>query len=162
MVEAAARLGNTSSMLRVLIAVDETPAAEQAVRFAARLFKPASDAQITVLYVRPLPAAPVVAGPAPPIARSNLEREVQQAERELLEEAAATLRSAGLQVETRLETGQPAEEIGRVANEGDYDLVVLGSHGHGAVRELIVGTVSAAVVGLVQRPVLLVPEGSGA
>ena len=107
-VEAADTLGNTSGVMRVLVAVDETLAAEQAVRFAARLLKPGTDTRVTVLYVRPLPAAPVVAGPGPAIAQSQLEREVRQAERELLDEAAATLREAGLEVETRLGILVPA------------------------------------------------------
>tara|TARA_B100000965_G_scaffold215949_2_gene180627 strand:+ start:33879 stop:34187 length:309 start_codon:yes stop_codon:yes gene_type:complete len=56
---------------------------------------------------------------------SSLEREYQEVRR-ILMEAAETLQTSGLPVETRLAAGNPAEEIGRVASEVGAELIVVG------------------------------------
>ena len=148
-------------MLRVLVAVDQSTTARQAVRFAARLLTTAKDTQVTILFVRTMPPGAVVAGAVPGIAPSPLEREVERVERELLDGAAEPFRAAGLAVDTRVEIGQPTEEIVRVAGQDHYDLLVIGSSSHSTVRGFILGSVSAAVAGTAPCPVLLVPAGAG-
>lgn len=60
----------------------------------------------------------------------------------------------GLEVLTERARGRAAEELTAAANEAD--LTVLGSRGLGGVRGFVVGSVSLAVVGSAQRPVVLV------
>ena len=56
--------------------------------------------------------------------------------------------------------------VGKIVAEVDRlapDLVLMGSHGHGRLYEMLVGSVTNAVVRKVRRPVLLVPsQGAGA
>lgn len=54
--------------------------------------------------------------------------------------------------------GQPGPEICRTAEEGGYDVVVIGSHGTGLVRQLLRGSVSHHVIQHCRCPVLVVPE----
>jgi nucleotide-binding universal stress UspA family protein len=58
----------------------------------------------------------------------------------------------------RIEHGEPSEEILRVADEGDYDLVVVGSRGLGRLGSLMLGSVSKDVVAGSPRPVMVVAE----
>jgi len=51
----------------------------------------------------------------------------------------------------------PSDEILRVAEREDTDLVVLATHGHGAVRRALTGSVASAVARAADGPVLLVP-----
>jgi nucleotide-binding universal stress UspA family protein len=51
----------------------------------------------------------------------------------------------------------PADEILRAAEEGDADLLVLATHGHGALRRALNGSVASAVARRATCPVLLVP-----
>ena len=53
--------------------------------------------------------------------------------------------------------GSTAETIVRKATEIDADLIVVGSHGHGAMYQLLVGSVSEAVLRQSEIPVLVVP-----
>lgn len=82
--------------------------------------------------------------------------------RELLEEQAQRLRSAGGTVAgTHLKKGRPAEEIAYLAQELEADLVVVGSRGLGSVKRLVVGSVSERVVQLDPCPTLVVRGGEG-
>ncbi len=56
----------------------------------------------------------------------------------------------------RIELGDPAAEILRVAEEIKCDLIVLGSHGRGAIARLLMGNVAEHVVRRATCPVLVV------
>lgn len=64
---------------------------------------------------------------------------------------------AGVTVRTHLAAGDPADVICAYADEVGARMVVMGTHGHGRVMRLLVGSVSAAVVRQSARPVLVVP-----
>ena len=52
--------------------------------------------------------------------------------------------------------GPAAEVIADVANKGGYDLVVLGSHGHGSLANLVMGSVATKVLANCSTPALLI------
>lgn len=68
-------------------------------------------------------------------------------------EAAAT-RFKELKPEQKLESGDPAKTILKVAKTGDFDIIVMGSRGHGGT-EMMLGSVSDHVVQYADRPVLI-------
>jgi len=53
-------------------------------------------------------------------------------------------------------TGKPGELIAKTATDGKFDLVVMGSHGHGALVNLVVGSVATEVLASCKVPVLIV------
>ena len=53
-------------------------------------------------------------------------------------------------------TGTAAEVIGKMADKGKFDLVVMGSHGHGNLMNLVMGSVANQVLARCKAPVLLV------
>ena len=56
----------------------------------------------------------------------------------------------------RVEAGNPVQRIVSVAEEGDYDLVVMGTHGHGKLGDAIVGSIAGGVISRCSKPVLVV------
>jgi len=52
--------------------------------------------------------------------------------------------------------GHAAEHIARSADTGKFDLLVMGSHGHGNLVNLVMGSVTAKVLAGCRTPVLLV------
>lgn len=52
--------------------------------------------------------------------------------------------------------GMPGEMIAKVAQTGKFDLVMMGSHGHGALGNLVMGSVATQVLAHCKVPVLLV------
>jgi nucleotide-binding universal stress UspA family protein len=52
---------------------------------------------------------------------------------------------------------RPAEEIVRVAGEESSDLIVLATHGYGAIKRFLIGSVASGVARGAPCPVLLIP-----
>ncbi len=75
---------------------------------------------------------------------------------DLLEPYADLLRRAGIEVEMEVLEGPPPKAILGVADIRHADLIVLGSRGLGAIRGLLLGSVSERVVRLAKCPVLIV------
>jgi nucleotide-binding universal stress UspA family protein len=63
---------------------------------------------------------------------------------------------ANLTVETRLEQGDAADAIVRVAQETQADLLVLGTHGRSGLSRLFMGSVAEDVLRKAACPVILV------
>ena len=120
-------------MAKALIATDGSNFALAAATRAKELLAPALE--FTLLTVVPPPvlpvAAPVTGVEAAPIATPETTEELTEAYRE---EAQASLdrtaKALGGDVARRIEFGDPAAEICRVAAERDARLIVMGSRGH--------------------------------
>ncbi len=148
---------------KVLIPVDGSETARKAVDFAAKLLE-RSARRVTLLAVVEEPAytafwsegmiAPEVVLPPP----EELRQELGKKAGEMLEEHASVLKEAGLDVEARVRFGNAASEIIREAQEGGYDMVVMGSHGRGILSGFLLGSVSNRVVHHARCPVLIVRE----
>ena len=54
------------------------------------------------------------------------------------------------------QVGHAGELIAKTAEEGKFDLVMMGSHGHGALANLVMGSVATQVLAHCKVPVLLV------
>lgn len=77
-----------------------------------------------------------------------------------LAESATRARAAGITVETTLCGGHPPREILDVAKQTAPDLMVVGTHGHGGVEHLLLGSVTEKVMRKAPCPVLVVPPGA--
>ena len=60
------------------------------------------------------------------------------------------------EIETLLEHGDPGNIICEVADEGGYDLIIIGSSGLGSIEGLFLGSVSNKVVHSAKTPVMIV------
>jgi nucleotide-binding universal stress UspA family protein len=65
----------------------------------------------------------------------------------------------GFTVNSLLVDGNPAKTIDRIAREQDVSLIVIGSHGRSAAEDVLLGSVSDAVICQHTRPVLVVRHG---
>ena len=62
----------------------------------------------------------------------------------------------GIEAKAELAVDNPVKEIGRYANAIGADLILAGSHGHGAIASALLGSVSLGVLHEAQRPVMVV------
>jgi nucleotide-binding universal stress UspA family protein len=62
----------------------------------------------------------------------------------------------GIDAKTVAKVGHAGETISNAADSGKFDLVVMGSHGHGLWANLIMGSVATQVLANCKVPVLLV------
>lgn len=70
----------------------------------------------------------------------------------------ARLESSGVEVEAVQTVGLCEDAILHECEERQADLIVVGSHGHGAVYTLLVGSVTAGLLKAARCPVLVVPS----
>lgn len=74
-----------------------------------------------------------------------------------LKELAKEIETRGITCASVVRFGLPADEILSAATEHGADLVVMGSHGHGALYHLFAGSVVTGVLKRTPCPVLVVP-----
>jgi nucleotide-binding universal stress UspA family protein len=86
----------------------------------------------------------------------ELREELDRRAEEMLAESAEPLRAAGLEAQPRIRFGNTAAEILAEAEEGGYDLIIMGSHGRGVLGGFLLGSVSNRVVHHAKCPVLIV------
>jgi nucleotide-binding universal stress UspA family protein len=120
--------------MKILLGHDGREHSESAVRSAAELARGGGHVTILIVF---------------PEGRFQRDHDSIARARELLEEQ-------GVDVSLRKEHGRAASEIVRVAEEGGYELIVVGSRGRGPVGELLLGSVSRAVARIASCSVLVV------
>ncbi len=65
------------------------------------------------------------------------------------------LKARQVAVTSRIRTGEPEEEVLREIEENDYDLVAMGTHGHGFLADILFGSVSDTLKHRISVPLLL-------
>ena len=140
----------------ILFATDGSPSAEEAQKEAFELAR-LLDAPLLVVSVAH-PALPAVGYAG--YGYSNVVAELTEAEHKRVHELLATVseaaRAAGVPCSTLSADGFAVEEICRIAGERDAQLIVVGSHGWGAARRILSGSVSTGLVHSAPCPVLVV------
>lgn len=97
----------------------------------------------------------------PPRARAAVGKEIvakyhlDEAEKVLAPVTKFLLRH-GIDAKSSWKTGHAGESIANTADSGAFDLVVMGSHGHGTLVNLVMGSVATQVLAHCKVPVLLV------
>lgn len=87
---------------------------------------------------------------------SDAEASLENTARIILEKTESIFMEKGISVKTLLKKGHPADIICSVAEDGNFDLVIIGSRGLGGLKELILGSVSNKVAHCVKKSVLIV------
>jgi nucleotide-binding universal stress UspA family protein len=126
---------------KLLVAVDGSKQANKALEYAVQLCQH-FNAKMTLLHVEKAELF-------------KLEPEgTKQVGEQILADTAAKAKEVTF--DARLEIGDPATIILKVAKQEDYDLIVLGSRGVSSVKRFLLGSVSADVSMHAQRSVLIV------
>ncbi len=92
----------------------------------------------------------------PLAARDSLAKRFHVEHRQL-QEIADRLRKAGMDATALLVHGATVETILKEASDLDVDMIVVGTHGRGAMYQLLVGSVSEGVLRRSEYPILVVP-----
>ncbi len=136
---------------RILVTIDHTELDRMAVSHAAAMGRMHA-AKIYVLHVEEGVTSQVYGQAA-----STAETEAGE---QYLERIAQLLRAQGLTVETSISySSHPDKEIVRYAREVNADLVIMGAHGHGGIKDLIFGNTINPVRHQLSVPMLIVRPG---
>ncbi len=139
--------------MKVLVPVDGSPFTKRMLAYLAAHDEWLGGAhRYTLLHVAPA---------VPPRAAAVLDKGVLQAHyAEESEKVFKPLRSffskQKIEAEFVAKVGPAAEAIAALADKGQFDLLMMGSHGHGALGSLVMGSVTAKVMARCATPLLIV------
>lgn len=144
---------------RILIATDDSKHSEKAAEMAIEMAKLYGSA-ITALFVVDIgkqyaPLGDLISKVADELIagiRGNLQNQGEKATRRVEEMA----EKAGIAVTRKISEGYPAEDIIRIAEEGDMNLIVMGGIGATGLDRFLMGSVADKVVRTSKIPVLVV------
>lgn len=140
--------------MKVLLAVDGSPYTKKMLAWLAAndWFSPAAGHQFTVHHaVAPLPHRAAAAA-GPDLAHAYYEDDAAA----VLRPIRAFLDEHHVAAEYLHRVGHAGELVARAAEDGKHDLVVMGSHGHGALAGLVLGSVTTQVLARSKVPVLVI------
>jgi len=139
--------------MKILVAVDGSEISLRAVKFVIALNRElAKPARVTLLAVDP----PHFPGVESRIGTKAVQQMHEDSLDQMLRDARRSLSRAKLELNERAEIGDAAETILAVARKEKVDLIVLGSHGRGAVKGILLGSVSSKVIAQGDIPVTIV------
>jgi len=157
---------------KILFATDLSETARHAVRYACSIaYK--YNAEVTVLHVIPDILEEFSSGAGIDLiehlgekkwnefnknginkAREFIRKRIEETSRKVLEEIPKCPVAEG---RILVEVGNPVNRIVSIAESGNYDLVIMGTNGHGRLEEFMIGSVSAGVIKRCSVPVLTAP-----
>jgi nucleotide-binding universal stress UspA family protein len=143
-------------MRRILAAVDFSEVSDAVVSHATSLAQ-AFSARLMLLHVAAPDPEFVGLEAGPQTVRDARANELRREHREL-QRRARDLRDRGFNAEAFLVQGPTVDTILERAEHLDADLLVLGSHGHGAAYRALLGSISGGVLHRATVPVLIVPQ----
>jgi nucleotide-binding universal stress UspA family protein len=139
---------------KILVPVDGSPHAKKALEHAITQAK-MTGSSITIMYVvhtRVYGAAQEAGF----VTIAPLIHDLEEYGKRVLQEAQATGQAAGVDTNTFLVHGLPADEIVKKAEIEKYDMIVIGSRGRTAAKSFLLGSVSNRVSHQAKCPVLIV------
>lgn len=140
-------------MLKILLAADGSEGALAAARHVVRLGKECSAVAVCVTYVQePILNIELMLMPTEDV----LDRWTKKSGRVATARACALLDDARVPHRVEITSGEPAPTIIELATSRGLDLIVMGARGLGAVKGLLLGSVSMKVAQLSPIPVTIV------
>ena len=142
--------------LRVLLGVDGSACAADALEFVDR--SPWPDGSEIRVVEAIEDRVPAIAGPWPTYghveAPQIVEAMGEEAERTVAD-SVTKLERSGIKITSAVVPGRPVNVLIDTAGDFDASLIVVGSHGRGAIKSMVLGSVSADVVAHAEAPVLV-------
>ena len=147
-------------MKTILAPIDFSPVTERVVEEAARLAEVMSGS-VALLHVVRIPQAASEYGMELG-SLAQFTTTMEQSADQQLKEVEDGLRERGISVQSVRVTGSPTSDILDQATKLGADYIVIGSHGHTAFYDLVIGSTASAVIKRAVCPVIVVPASKTA
>ena len=137
-------------MRRILVPMDGSKNSFKALDMAITIAKQFNS---SIVGLCAIPLEPPVYMPG---IASHYKEKISQGAKKFLEEAKKVAEQNTVEFRYYIAYENPTRYVSEFANNREYDLIVVGSHGHGAIRELLLGSVAHSTVHRSKIPVLVV------
>ena len=130
-------------MQRILVPVDGSPSAVQAVKHVIAMLKMGAEGEVHLLHVQ----APLLLRDVPDIAKPGLVERLGFDEADhAFASAKRLLEDAGVRYHAQTALGDPAPEIALYADVHGCSAIVMGTRGMGTIQNLLLGSVATKVL----------------
>ncbi len=142
---------------RIVVPIDLSDCAESVVEHALRVAKPLGAALHLVHAIeRPAGLSRKVLVEGDDGEMKSLDISLHDAAANRLPRYVRQAREAGVEADSRIVEGAPAQVVLQLAKELPADLIVMGTHGRTGLQRLVVGSVAESVLRRADVPVLTV------
>ena len=139
--------------MKILLAVDGSPYTQKMLTYLTSHQEIlGAGHEYTVITVQPLLPARARAALGKDVVDQYYDEETVK----VLEPVQGFLSGRGVQVQSISKVGPIADTIIKEAQEGKFDMIAMGTHGHGTLGRLVMGSVSSQVLAGCTIPVLLI------
>jgi nucleotide-binding universal stress UspA family protein len=142
---------------KILVPTDGSEPSILAARYAAYLASKIS-AKVTLLHVVEPGHLPYSIARLSDEMNRELETTIEESGKSILRLTQKELVAAGVPVDMVMQKGRPGDVICSLVEEGNYDLIIIGSTGRGGVSRALLGSVSQEVARTASCPVLIIKE----
>ena len=142
-------------MKTILAPIDFSPASAAVITQATSLAQAVQGRLVLLSVVQP----PIITSDYGPLVE-NIAEIIAAAERsaaERLEKVRTQVSPSVAGIETELAGGAPVQAIVDAATRFQADFIVMGSHGHTALYDLVIGSTTHGVLKRAKCPVLIIP-----
>ena len=139
--------------MKVLVAMDGTEHSWATLDTAISICK-AFDGEITVIGI--VEKKPLIFSTIPYNIEESYKESMDKIATDVLGSAKKHCEEKGVKAKTTLKNGAPAEAICEEAEQGNYDLLVVGHSGSGKLEEFFLGSISNKIAHCVKTNVLIV------
>lgn len=146
-------------MNKILIAVDFSAVSAELIRVGAE-FAGSRQAELFLVHVTAPNPDFIGYEVGPQTVRDNLATRYHEEHRQL-QSMEADLTDRGIEVTALLLQGPTIEKLLSEAARLEVGMIIMGSHGHSALHDLLVGSVTDGVLRKSNVPVLVVPAHQG-
>lgn len=146
----------SSGMKTILVPVDFSPVTEDVIDNAIT-FACAFGGKVTLLHVVQPPVVATTEYALPVEIIQEAMDVSEKSAREKMSRFTALFREAGLDCETRVLIGPPVTHILEEAARIGADYILMGSHGHGRLYDLLVGSTASGIIKKARCGVVILP-----
>jgi len=144
------RLLSVAPVQKILVPIDKSETSQKALDAAFSLGKQYSS-EICILHIIPKMRVTMYT-----VKIGEEERDAEEKKgKNLLEKALAKAAKYGVGASTRLEYGEPADKIVQVAEEGSFNLIVMGAKRKRGIKRFILGSVTEKVTQNTSCPIFI-------
>jgi nucleotide-binding universal stress UspA family protein len=150
-------------ILKILVCTDGSENSKKCIEFAARMVSDCTINEVSIIYVHE--SAQIFPdywhgkypfSPEEEKQLKDLDKRIIEERKKIFADAVKHFDATNIKLETLFRIGHPAETIAEEAENGNYDLVVIGRRGSGGVKKLFMGSVSSTVLQLLKTNILIV------
>ena len=139
--------------MKILLAVDGSDYTRKMLEYVSTHQELFDTSHEFVLLNTPVPVPPHAKAA---VGSGTVDDYYKEEAQKVLEPAAAALQARGIAARREWRAGHAGDTIGRFAEDGGFDMLIMGSHGHGALARLVMGSVATEVLAQCRTPVLLI------